>query len=66
MRSSRNTILGRLEAELDALTAPALPRPVPPARDPRYQSWRKAFEAYMDQKARLTGEIIMLRRTYGL
>ena len=66
MRSSRNTILGRLEAELDALEAPALPRPVPPMRDPVYQGWRKDFDAYMARKARLESEILSLRRTYGL
>ena len=66
MRSSRNTILGRLEAELDALAPPVLPSPVPPLRHPAYQSWRKAFDTYMDTKARLQTDILMLRRTYGL
>ncbi|OIQ67096.1 hypothetical protein GALL_513330 [mine drainage metagenome] len=66
MRSSRNTVLGRLEAELADLAPPALPRPVPPMRDPAYQAWRQAFEGYMTRKAWLEYETLNLRRTYGL
>lgn len=53
MPSPADSEMANLRAELEALTAPPIPRPVPPVRDPVFQTWRKDFQAYVDHKTEL-------------
>jgi hypothetical protein len=50
--------LARLEREFASLMPPALPRPVPPLRDPAYLAWRAAFQEYAERRETLRVEIL--------